>query len=165
VDLARERRTDRLLLRPITSSDREVLAGIHLDPRTNAHSPGGAPDRERVEGMLASFLAAWEDGHSYWAVELDGVVVGVAGVEAMTILGRDCWNLYYRFDPASWGRGLATEAAREAVVVRGLLESSRPIVARTRPANDRSVRVAEGAGLVRRPDLDHEGFVVLAANW
>ena len=166
MESTRERRTARLLLRPIRPSDRDALTDIHVDPRTNAHTPGGPPDRKAIEAMLASFIAAWAgSGHSYWAVELEATIIGVAGIEPRTILGRDCWNLYYRFDPGSWGHGFATEAAREAVAVAGSLEPGRPIVARTRPANELATWVAERAGLARRADLDHEGFVVLAANW
>jgi ribosomal-protein-alanine N-acetyltransferase len=166
MDSTRERRTTRLLLRPVEPSDRDALTSIHIDPRTNAHTPDGPPDRDATEAMLASFVAAWEgDGHCYWAVELEGTIVGVAGVEVRTILGRECWNLYYRFDPDSWGRGFATEVAREGVAVAGCVEPTLPIVARTRPANEAAIRVAERAGLARRPDLDHDGFVVLAANW
>lgn len=166
VDTTRERRTARLLLRPVQPSDKDALVSIHVDARTNAHTPGGPPDRTAIEAMLASFVAAWEgSGHSYWAVEFEGTVVGVAGVEVRTILGRDCWNVYYRFDPDSWGRGFATEVVREGLAAAGSLEPSLPIVARTRPANEAAIRVAERAGLARRPDLDHDGFVVLAANW
>lgn len=162
----RERRTRRLVLRPIAPSDVDVLTTIHVDPRTNDHSPGGPPPRGQAEELLASLIAAWDGaGHSYWAVEFEGGVVGVAGVEARTILRRDCWNLYYRFDPDYWGRGLASEAVWEAVVVAGTVAPTRPIVARTRRENERAIRLAERGGLMRRPDLDHDGFVVLAAGW
>jgi RimJ/RimL family protein N-acetyltransferase len=166
VESTRERRTARLLLRPIRESDLTVLESIHVDPRTNTYSADGPPSRERVQSMLASFIAAWEgSGHSYWSVELEGTVVGAAGVEARAILGRRCWNLYYRFDADVRGRGLATEAATEAVAVARALDAARPVVARTRPENERAARLAERAGLVRRPDLDHDGYTVLATFW
>jgi RimJ/RimL family protein N-acetyltransferase len=162
----RELRTARLLLRPVRPSDTDALVSIHVDPRTNAHTPGGPPDRNAIEAMLASFVVAWEgSGHCYWAVEFEETVVGVAGVEVRTILERDCWNMYYRFDPGSWGRGFATEVAREGVATAASLGPSLPILARTRPTNEAAVRVAARAGLARRPDLDHGGFAVLAGNW
>ena len=162
----RERRTERLVLRPIVESDLDVLTTIHVDPRTNEHSPDGPPDPARARAMLESFVAAWSgDGHGYWAAVLDGVVVGAAGVEARMVMGRECWNLYYRFAAEVWGRGLATEAACEAVAAATALDAARPVVARTRPANERAVRVAEHAGLVRRAELDHDGYAVLVSGW
>ncbi len=159
------RKTGRLTLRPIAESDRDAFVAIHVDPRTNTHVPGGAPSIDWAEGFLASLVDAWRDELSYWTVESAGVVVGFAGVEPRIVLDRLCWNLYYRFDPDVWGKGFATEAAREAVVVAEAAHLDWPVVARTRPANTSAIRVAERAGLVRHPDLDHDGFVVLTTGW
>ena len=162
----RERATARLRLRPILEDDLDTLVEIHADPATNAHAPDGPPSPEQARAMLTSFVASWDSADlSYWTVELERRVIGVAGVEQRDVLGRSCWNLYYRFAPAWWGRGYATEAAREAVQVGQLAEPTLPIAARTRPSNAPALRVAQRAGLVRRPDLDHDGFVVLASNW
>jgi RimJ/RimL family protein N-acetyltransferase len=166
MEFPRERRTQRLRLRALAWDDAEVFREIHLDPRTHVHTPAGPPDADQVAGMFAGIVGVWEDqGSSYWAVELDENVIGVCGVEAQPILERECWNLYYRLSPETWGRGFASEAAREAVVVAGLVAPNRPVVARTRSSNLPSMRVAERAGLVRRAALDHDGFVVLATEW
>lgn len=159
------RQTERLVLRPISLIDRDPFIAIHVDPRTNSHSPGGPPSIEWSEAFLVSLVEAWERGLSYWAVEHEGHVVGFAGAEARTMLDRECWNLYYRFAPEDWGRGFATEAVREAIGVAMTLDRWRPPVARTRPANNAAIRVAERAGLDRRPELDHDGYAVLAKGW
>jgi RimJ/RimL family protein N-acetyltransferase len=162
----RERSTGRLRLRPIAEEDIPELVEIHVDPETNAHSPGGPPSRDQARSMIASFVASWDTTElSYWTVERADLVLGVVGVERRELLGRGTWNLYYRLSAASWGHGYATEAAREAVEAARLLDAALPITARTRPSNTRAVRVAERVGLARRPDLDHDGYVVLAANW
>ena len=166
VNPLRERVTARLRLRPIVEDDLETLVEIHVDPATSAHAPGGPPSPDQARAMLASFAASWKSADlSYWTVEHEHRVIGVTGVERREVLDRSGWNLYYRFAPAWWGRGFATEAAREAVQAARLAEPTLPITARTRPSNTPAVRVAERAGLYRRPDLDHDGFVVLAANW
>ena len=67
--------------------------------------------------------------------------------------------------PGGLGVGLAVEAACEAVAVAEALHPDWPVLARTRPANGPAVRVAEGAGLTQRSDLDAGGFVVLARGW
>src|SRR5207244_2171213 len=104
-------------------------------------------------------------GVCYWTVELEGDVIGVAGVEPREASGRRCWNLYYLFTQRVWGRGLATEVAIEAVTVANELQPAWPVVARVRPDNHASARVASRAGLKRRPDLDAEGFDVYAKGW
>lgn len=165
VDPSTPRRTERLLLRPLQEEDREAFVAIHTDPRTNIHTLGGPPAREGIEAMFDSVVAAWSTGLSYWAVDLSGRVIGISGVEKRRVLERDCWNLYFRFTPEHWGQGLATEAAREAVKVAGLLEPAAPVVARTRPDNGSAVRLTERVGLTRRIDLDHDGYIVYAINW
>jgi RimJ/RimL family protein N-acetyltransferase len=115
--------------------------------------------------LLFSLVDAWENELSYWAVESHGLVIGFAGVEARVVLDRPCWNLYYRFKPSAWGKGFATEVAREAVAVAEAIHPVRPTVARTRAGNIPAIRVAERAGLTRRPDLDHDAYAVLTTDW
>lgn len=167
VDYREHRKTARLILRPIAASDRDAFVAIHVDPRTNAHAPGGAPLIDGAEAFLFSLVDAWENELSYWAVESpgDGLVVGFAGVEARVVLDRPCWNLYYRFKPGAWGMGFATEVAREAVAIAEAIHPDRPTVARTRAGNIPAIRVAERAGLTRRPDLDHDAYAVLTTDW
>jgi RimJ/RimL family protein N-acetyltransferase len=66
------------------------------------------------------------------------------------------WRLAYDY----WGRGLATEGARE--VVRHAFETLRlpGLVSFTAPANLRSRRVMESIGMVHDPsgDFDHPGL-------
>jgi [ribosomal protein S5]-alanine N-acetyltransferase len=112
------------------------MAAIHTDPRTNQHRPGGAPPLQQAIEMAHEFLDVWErEGYGYWAVEQDGTLVGVAGVKALAFRGRQSWNLYYRFSPKHWEKGLAAEAVREAL--NAAKAPSRPIVARTRPTTMR----------------------------
>jgi hypothetical protein len=53
----------------------------------------------------------------------------------MTLRGRPVSNLFYRLDPCAWGQGIA----------------------RARPANHTSARVALKAGLARVAELDSLG--------
>lgn len=161
-----DRSSARLHLRQVVAADAPVIVAIQSDPRTNAHRPGGAPSHAESEKTVHEFVRGWQEHKvGYWAVEFDGKVVGVAGVRPLVFRGRECWNLYYRFAPAVWGKGFAVEAAGEAVAVAEAQRPARPVVARTRPGNHPAIRVAEKAGLTRRPDLDVDGFVVLTRGW
>jgi RimJ/RimL family protein N-acetyltransferase len=161
-----DRWTARLHLRRVTAADAPAVIAVQGDPRTNAHRPGGAPSLAENERAVHDFVRDWrEHGVGYWAVELNGKVIGLAGVRRIVFRARECWNLYYRFSPEAWGMGFAVEAAREAVAVADAQRPAHPVVARTRPSNHPAMRVAEKAGLSRRPDLDSDGFVVLARGW
>jgi len=92
-----DRRTSRLVLRRLTANDAAAVLAIDTDPRTNAHRPGGPPSRTESELAFQEFLRCWQEyGLGYWAVELGGHVVGIAGVRPFRSRTRECWNLYYR---------------------------------------------------------------------
>ncbi len=115
---------------------------------------------------MHEFVRGWqEDGIGYWSLSSMRRLSVSRGVRPLQFRGRTCWNLYYRLAPKVWGMGLAVEAACEAVAVAEALHPDWPVRARTRPANGPAVRVAEGAGLTQRSDLDAGGFVVLARGW
>jgi RimJ/RimL family protein N-acetyltransferase len=159
-----ERRTARLRLRRITAADIPAVVALSTDPRTNRHRPDGTPTPDEATAITRRFIRGWEEhGIGYWLVEHEARDVGVAGITATTLGDVDCWNLYYRFSPEVQGRGLAAEATREAIAVARELTAEWPVVARTRPDNEPAIRLALAIGLVRRPDLDGDGFVAFAA--
>lgn len=111
-------------------------------------------------------VRAWdEDCVGYWAAEHKGEFVGVSGLRRLSHAGRDCWNLYYRFRPDVWGRGLATEAACEAMAFAREQVVAMPVIARTRSQNEAAKRVAARCGMKRRADLDADGFEVFVVDW
>jgi ribosomal-protein-alanine N-acetyltransferase len=64
----------------------------------------------------------------------------------------------YLIDRLYWGRGLATEAAREAVKLGFESYGFRRIVALINPENVASVRVAEKVGMRYERDVDFKEF-------
>jgi RimJ/RimL family protein N-acetyltransferase len=153
--------TERLRLRLPVPSDVEVVRRIHQDPAAVAHNPSDTlATRDAAEDLLRLWLHRWQrDGVGYWMVtgHDDPAVVGFCGVKPMRLAEAAVLNLFYRFDPAAWGRGLATEAVSAVVdwVVR--IRPDQQLVARIRPGNTASVRVATKAGLVRAAELDTDG--------
>ncbi|MHB1953528.1 GNAT family N-acetyltransferase [Alicyclobacillus sp. ALC3] len=161
--------TNRLVLRIPRLDDSADVFAIHGNPETNRHNPAG-PMKDLVEAKerITGWIRDWaDDGIGYWRVtELDGAqVIGVSGVRVMEWSGRQVLNLYYRYGPAAWGKGYATEVASEAIEVAQEYFPELPVIARTRPTNLSSMKVAERVGLVRRLDLDTNEHVVFASWW
>ncbi len=156
--------TERLVLRRPLATDLDELHRIHADPRTWLHKPELRHDTlEESSRQLAVWLAHWnERGYGYWTVEQGAAVVGFGGLMLIPRWqGRvDVLNLYYRFDPDHWGQGYATETARVALELARRELPQYPVVARIRPGNAESIRVAERSGLERRPEWDDGEFLV-----
>ncbi|RKT57248.1 GNAT family N-acetyltransferase [Saccharothrix australiensis] len=150
-----EIRTDRLLLRRAGPGDLRAAITVLSDPRTHRYNPAGPPSPEEVAGMLAEWQAHWaHDGIGYWAVELPptGEVVGFGGLRHHRLDGEPTLNLFYRFRPAHWGRGYATEMARAAVEWADRARPDRPVVIITDPDNEPSQRVARKLGFTHAGD-------------
>lgn len=160
--------TARLVLRRLQATDGPAMFAIHGDPATYHYSPAPPhPDLATSEKMLRECMDSWEtSGFGYWAVTLrqEEKIIGFGGVEYRVWRERDVLNLYYRFTPSAWGQGYATELAQTAVSLARTYLPQWPIIARTRANNIPSIRTAERAGLVRRPDLDTE-HVIFALGW
>lgn len=160
-----ELRTERLRLRAPTLADTARVVALSTDPRVNRHSPSGPPTEQASRAAARASITAWQrDGIGHWLVEHDGRLAGIAGVRPIELPGDVYWNVYYRFAPETWGRGIASEAVRAALAAaRGHLPG-RPFVVRTRPTNEPAIQLARAVGLTRSPPLDANGFVTLAGD-
>lgn len=158
-------RTARLRLRKVSLDDVDAIARLSSDPRVNRHSPTGPPTLEEARAHARGYVKDWRrDGIGYWVAELDGRIIGIAGIKLAMLNGEDCWNLYYRFAPEAWGQGLAREAATAALKVAGELRPTRRVVVRTRPSNTAAASLAKAIGLIRTPSLDSDGFSTFATE-
>jgi Acetyltransferase (GNAT) domain len=63
----------------------------------------------------------------------------------------------YRLDPLAWGNAVATEAATAVVAWANTHIPDHPVVARVRPDNTASLKVAARTGLRRTAHLDTAG--------
>lgn len=145
-----------LRFRRLELGDVEAVHRLHGDPATNLHNPYGAsPDLAASGATTVEWVRnAERDGVGYELV-FDGVdLVGIGGAR------RDRWNdqpvlnLYWRLLPEFHGRGLSHPVATRALESTAEQAGEWLRVARMRPANVASARVAARVGLLRRPDLD-----------
>lgn len=152
-------RTDRLVLRRWREADRDPFAAMNADPAVVEHLQGPM-SRERSDDFVDRIERHWDEhGWGLWAVEVPGVApfVGYVGLWPADYVAEGMVEVGWRLARLHWGRGYATEAAREALRF-GFEEVGLPeIVSFTVPANERSRRVMERIGLRRDPadDFDH----------
>lgn len=153
--------TARLRLRPPDPADLGAVLRLLRDPRATGHNPADAlQDVTQARWLMDRWALHWhQHGIGYHAVTgQDGEeLLGICGVKAMTVQGRPVANLLTRIDPARWGEGIATEATLAVLAQCQSHWPERPVVARIRPQNHASARVAVKLGLVRAPELDEDG--------
>ena len=120
---------------------------------------GGTRSEAETRLYMARNLQHWdENGFGLWMLrDADHQIVGRCVLRHLDVEGTDEVELGYGLHPQYWGRGLATEIARELLRL-GLEHLHRPsIVAITRHDNIGSQRVLVKTGLVYERDVHHEG--------
>jgi RimJ/RimL family protein N-acetyltransferase len=147
--------TRRLLLREWRDDDGTAFAAMSANPAVMRYLP--PPDPDAAARMRAHRR---QHGFGRFVVELPGEAsfIGVVGLSHIRpeLPFAPAVEIAWRLAPAYWGRGYATEAAREAVADGfgrlGLAE----IVAFTVPANQASRRVMARLGMTRDPAEDFD---------
>jgi len=140
--------TPRLILRPWRDSDREPFARMNADPRVMEFFPA-CLSREESDAII-------DRNPGVFAAELreTGEFIGFIGLAVPTFEAHftPCVEIGWRLAAEHWGRGLATEGAREI-----LRQATGEIVAFTTERNVRSRRVMEKLGMTHDPadDFDH----------
>ena len=152
--------TSRLLLRQWRESDLEPFASLNADPQVMEFMPARL---SRVESDVLARGAEAEiarQGFGFWAAELreSGEFIGFVGLRAVTFEAHftPCVEIGWRLARASWGRGLATEAARGCLRFAFDTLAFPEVVSFTVPANRRSRAVMERLGMRRAPSDDFE---------
>ncbi|WP_424708305.1 GNAT family N-acetyltransferase [Kitasatospora acidiphila] len=154
--------TTRLSLRRPTAADIDAIFAIHNDPATCVHNPSDAlAQRHDAQQLYQRWNDQWQRcGYGYWVVRHHDMTrqLGFCGVKPMDLAGMKILNLFYRFDASTWGQGLATEAATVVAAWAARQVPDLPLIARVRPDNIASQRVAIRAGLNRAEHLDGPGY-------
>jgi len=153
--------TDRLLLRGWRLADREPFAAMNTDPRVMEFYRQKL-SQDESDAYVDRIEAHFErEGFGLFAAELrdTGEFVGYIGlaVPRFEAAFTPCVEIGWRLAAEHWGRGLATEGAR-AALVWGFESLGLPeIVAYAVPANFRSIRVMQKIGMKRDDagDFDH----------
>ena len=167
-----ELRTSRLLLLRSRADDFDDLDRMHRDPQVMA-TLGGIRSAEQTTQFIDGLLAHWEQhGFGLWVARdaATGRFAGRGGLRHVLIEGKPEVEVSYGLMPEFWGRGLATELARESVRVGFNDLQLSDVVSFTLPTNRASQRVMEKAGFryerdVIHADLPHVFYRLTEQQW
>lgn len=154
--------TGRLLLLPWTEKYSGEFARVCRDPEAMRFISGGKPLTEDVIGsIIERTLAIWDEhGYGPWAAidRQTGRWVGRIGLNLLNDWpGPDKWEVGYELAPEYWGRGLATEGAREAIRFGWSHTPLTRIISVTAAGHRASRRVMEKCGLAFQGEVTFRG--------
>lgn len=146
----------RLSMRPWTLADAPAFHRIWGDPRVIFWG-SESKTLEETRGALARVIARCEEhpGLGWFAAVLRETGESVGNVVLQPAPFAAGIEIGWHFEHAAWGNGYATEAARAALRYAFEELGLDRIVAAILPENQRSVRVAERAGLRRIGTVTH----------
>ena len=139
-------------------SDFESFAQMHSDPDVMQYlNPLTRDDAKNLFEYIQNEFV--RDGWGIWAVEVDSVFAGMAGlhVPKWEMPFTPCIEALWRFKKKFWGCGVAYEASSQAIRYGFTTAQLKEIVTFTTPANQRSIRLIERLGFRRdeRNDFEH----------
>jgi RimJ/RimL family protein N-acetyltransferase len=152
--------TARLWLRQWRESDLGPFAALNADPRVMEFMPGRLTraESDALAGRSEAEIAS--RGFGFWATELreSGEFIGFVGLHAASFEAHftPCIEIGWRLGHRSWGRGFATEAARECLRFAFDNLGLEEVVSFTVPLNRRSRAVMERLGMRRAAGDDFE---------
>lgn len=153
-------RTERLILRPWRITDLEPFAEINADPKVMEFYPKTL-SREESDALAEKIQRDFaERGYGFWAVEAKGIA------DFIGYIGLNYWNLEMEFAPCVdigwrigspyWGKGYATEGAREVLRYGFEILQLTEIVSMATIHNTRSHRVMMKLGMKSDPAENFE---------
>lgn len=170
--------TERLVMRDLVAADLAELRRIEQLPEVGRYMTWSRSTVADYEALLERCRGwAAEDPRTTWDLALatrEGVLVGRVGL-ALKDAGRQAM-VWYLLDPATWGRGYATEASRALLAFAFGPLGVRRVYADVDPRNAASARVCERLGMrheahfvedveVRGEWCDTAIYALLAREW
>lgn len=140
--------TERLLLREMALEDEEALTAVLCDEETMRWYPA-AFTREQVREWIERQMGRYLSGAGLLGMveKKTGRLVGDCGAAWQEIEGPMELEVGYHVNRELWGRGFASEAAKEVITYGFNALGADHVISMIRPENLQSRRVAEKNGL------------------
>ena len=151
-------RTERLVMREWRESDIDPFSQMCSDERVMKYFPSVMSYDECVGFVKRVIQHHAEDGFGLWVVDVDGSFAGFTGLARATFATpfNPCVEVGWRLAPWAWGRGYASEAAKESLRIGFEEHQISEIFSFTTRTNAPSEAVMKRIGMKRREDLDFE---------
>jgi ribosomal-protein-alanine N-acetyltransferase len=146
--------TERLILKEISWDDLEDIHRLHSVPEVDEYNTLGIPgDLDETKDLIRKDIEKKTDAPQSrytWRIMIKHSLdfIGLAGMT----LSNDRYSLgeiYYKLLPAYWGKGYATEVAKNLIVVGFDKFKLHKVEAGVACENERSIQVLEKAGMTR----------------
>jgi len=120
---------------------------------------GGIRTESQTREYLTRNLKHWDQyNHGLWMLrDLEGEIAGRCVLRHLDVEGTDEVELGYGLHTRYWGRGLATEVAKELLRLGRTKLARQTLVAVTRPENLGSQRVLVKTGLAVEREIKYDG--------
>ncbi|MCP3940323.1 MAG: GNAT family N-acetyltransferase [Desulfobacteraceae bacterium] len=160
-DIRKQIYTKRLKLRLFTKNDIDIIFKLNSIPEVIKYAekkPVETLDeayKSLKEGQLADYK---KYGYGRFAVELKSTkkVIGFCGIKFLPEYNLN--DIGYRFLPEYWGKGFATESAKECIDFAKNDLKLPEIIALIEQSHQSSIRIAEKLGMKKTAVIDYEGF-------
>jgi len=145
-------------MREMRESDIEFFAQICADPLVMKYFPALLTHEESASFVQRVVQRHAEDGFGLWVVEIEGSCAGFVGLARPTFAASftPCVEVGWRLAPWAWGKGYASEAAKESLRIGFEEHKISEIFSFTTRTNAPSEAVMKRIGMKRREDLDFE---------
>lgn len=144
-EMAQTIETTRLLLRRPKQADADILSGLWRDARVQQFM-GGVLSQQDADTRVADILRSWRDYRAgLWTVceRRSKNIIGLCG---LNVFEAEI-EIIYKFFPAYWGHGYATEAATACLDYGFQILKLDRVIGVTQEANDASRRILEKVGM------------------
>ncbi len=156
--------TDRLRLREFTLDDLDDLAAMVADEEQMRFYPA-TRSREEARAWIERNLALYEElGFGTWLIEsrliesrATGDFLGYSGIRPLELAGVAHMEIGWHTTKASWGRGIATEAASAVHEAAFDRFAQTRLLAMIPPGHVASRRVAEKIGMREDAEIVFDG--------
>lgn len=155
--------TARLQIREFECSDTPVLSAILGDPSVMEFSSRGPLTEAETLSFIEWCRGSYQQhGYGQWAMidKKSGALIGFCGLSHATVDGVDEVEIAYRLAHDKWGKGFASEAAKQ-VVAHGFSHCNiESIVGIVSPRHEASIRVLGTVGFQSFSETCYGGWDV-----
>ena len=152
--------TERLILRPFEDGDLPAYSALNADPLVMQHYPNTYSTAQSA-ASIERCRASWDNNGFAFSAVLDRDTGSFLGLSGLSLFAADvpfapAVEIGWRMVPSSWGKGLASEAARAWLAFGFKSKGLDEILAFTAHPNMPSQKVMQRIGMQRHSAYDFD---------